>query len=52
MQTDEKYNEDLAADGSLSGVESDDAARDEQDPFDPEKISMDPKVIPFFTWYP
>ncbi len=46
MQTDEKYNEDLAADGTLSGVESEDAARDEQDPFDPEKISIDPKVIP------
>ncbi|MBF0234781.1 MAG: DUF262 domain-containing protein [Desulfamplus sp.] len=46
MQTDEQYNEDLAADGTLSGVESDEGAKGEQEPFDPEKISIDPKVIP------
>ncbi len=44
MESDGKYSEDLAADGSLAGVESDDYGIDEQEPFDPEKISIEPKV--------
>ncbi len=40
-----KYKEDLAADGSFAGVEYEEQDNDEQEPFDPEKISIDPKVI-------
>jgi hypothetical protein len=49
MESDGKYSEDLAADGSLAGVEFDDFEREEQEPFDPEKISIEPKVIPMDT---
>ncbi|QTA81066.1 DUF262 [Desulfonema limicola] len=45
MEIDGKYSEDLAADGSFAGVESDDYGHDEQEPFDPEKISIEPKVV-------
>lgn len=44
MASDTKYLEELAADGTLAGVESDDSDREDQEPFDPEKISIEPKV--------
>jgi hypothetical protein len=37
--------EDLAADGRPAGVEIDIEDREHQEPFDPEKISIDPKVV-------
>ncbi len=44
MAFDIRYLEELAADGTLAGVEFDDGDREDQEPFDPEKISIEPKV--------
>jgi len=41
---DKEFMEELAADGSPSGIESD-TEWEQQEPFDPEKISIDSKVI-------
>jgi hypothetical protein len=49
MDSDEKYSEELAADGSFSGVESDYYGHEEQEPFNPEKISIEAKVTPMDT---
>lgn len=49
MLADDEYTEELAANGSFAGVESDAGEKDEQDPFDPEKISIESKVIPMDT---
>ena len=49
MESNGKYSEDLAADGSLAGVEFDDYEHEEQEPFDPEKISIEAKVTPMDT---
>ncbi len=42
-------HEDLAADGRPAGVETDIEEREQQEPFDPEKISIDPKVVSMDT---
>ncbi len=41
--------EDLAADGRPAGVEADMEERERQEPFDPEKISIGPKVVSMDT---
>ena len=46
---DENIKEDLAADGTLAGVEADIEEREKEEPFDPEQISIDPKVISMDT---
>jgi len=43
MKSKEIYKEDLAADGNLAGVESDGFGQEEQEPFDPEEISIETK---------
>lgn len=43
-----EVDEDLTADGHLSGVELD-SESEPQDPFDPEQISIDTKVVPMDT---
>jgi hypothetical protein len=46
---DEIIKEDLSADGSPSGVEAEPEST-EQEPFDPEKISIDVKNVPMETF--
>ncbi|MDO9043152.1 MAG: DUF262 domain-containing protein [Desulfocapsaceae bacterium] len=41
--------QELAASGNLSGVEAESEEVDLQDPFDPEKISIDGKIVPMET---
>ncbi len=49
MESEGRYIEDLAADGTLAGVESDEHGHEDQEPFDPEKISIEAKVTPMDT---
>ena len=44
-----KIKEELSADGTFSGVESDDGEKKDHEPFDPEKISIEPKVVSMDT---
>lgn len=46
---DENIKEDLAADGTLAGVEADIEEWEKGEPFDPEQISIDPKVVSMDT---
>ena len=46
---DENIKEDLSADGTLAGVEADIEEREKEEPFDPEQISIDPKVVSMDT---
>lgn len=46
---DEKLKQELSADGHFAGVESDQEEMDPQEPFDPEQISIDPKVVAMDT---
>ncbi|TGO02708.1 hypothetical protein PN36_20305 [Candidatus Thiomargarita nelsonii] len=45
----ENVKQDLAADGRPAGVEDDQEEMEAQEPFDPEKISIEPKVVPMDT---
>ena len=50
MEDDERLIlEELGADGRPVGVESDNAESEETEPFDPEKISIEPKVVSMDT---
>lgn len=46
---DSSPEEELAEDGRPAGVEADAEGRPPQEPFDPEAISIDPKVVPMDT---
>lgn len=45
----ENFKQDLAADGHPAGVEDSQEEKEPQDPFDPEKISIEPKVVAMDT---
>ena len=45
-EDDSTIQQELAASGNLSGVEAESEEVDLQDPFDPEKISIDGKIVP------
>jgi hypothetical protein len=45
----ENVKQDLTADGSPAGVEAEQEEREKQEPFDPEQISIEPKVVAMDT---
>ena len=46
---DENIKEELADDYTPAGVEAEIEEREKEEPFDPEEISIDPKVVPMET---